>query len=71
MARPGREEAEAFVSLLEGKVEQKFVEKRETLATKEELANLRAELLRTYYLVSLGQLMAIVGAVLAILTQLR
>lgn len=42
-----------------------------TLATKADISNLRAELLRTIYLVSVGQLIAIVGSVMALVSLLK
>ena len=67
----GAREAEAFVEILDRRVEKKFDEKREIIATKEDIHNLRSELLRTFYLVSLGQLLAIIGSVIAIISFLR
>ena len=67
----GAKEAEAFVEILDRRVEKKFDEKREIIATKEDIHNLRSELLRTFYLVSLGQLLAIIGSVIAIISFLR
>jgi hypothetical protein len=75
----GQKEAEAFVEILDKKVENKFNDKKGELATKEDLASLRlatkedlsafrSEILRTVYLTSLGQLLAIVASVIAILT---
>ena len=42
--RIGNQEAEAFIEILEQKVDKKFEEAKETLATKTDIANLRAEL---------------------------
>ncbi len=70
-AKLGTAEAEAFVSLLESKVETKFADKQDILATKEDLHNVRSELLRTIYLTSLGQLLAIVASVVALVNILK
>lgn len=70
-AKLGSAEAEAFVELLDSKVETKFEEKQDVLATKADISNLRAELLRTIYLVSVGQLIAIVGSVMALVSLLK
>ena len=67
----GAREAEAFVEILDRRVEKKFDEKREIIATKEDIHNLCSELLRTFYLVSLGQLLVIIGSVIAIISFLR
>ena len=70
-ARMGEREAGAFVELLDKKVDQKFEEKLAWLANKQDLGDLRAELSRTIYLVSIGQLLAIVASVVAIVNLLR
>lgn len=70
-ARIGEKEAEAFVEILEKKVENKFNDKKGELATKEDLSGLRSEILRTIYLTSMGQLLAIVASVIAIILTLR
>ena len=43
----------------------------ETLVTKQDLADLRSELLKTIYLVFLGQLLAIIGSVVAIVNLMK
>src|SRR5882762_1429207 len=103
-ARIGEKEAEAFVEILEKKVDEKFEEKKNVLATKEDINNLslatkeeinnlrlstkedinrhnlatkeeiisvRSELLRTIYLTSLGQLIAIIASVISIILVLK
>lgn len=70
-AKIGEREAEAFVEIPDKKVDQKFNDKWETLATKQDMADLRSELLKTIYLVSLGQLLAIIGSVVAIVNLLK
>jgi len=70
-AKLGTAEAEAFVALLDTKVENKFADKKDVLATKEDLSNLRAELLRAIYLVSVGQFLAIVGTIVALLNFMK
>ncbi len=42
--RLGTQEAEAFVEILENKVNQKFDDAKQSLATKEDIANLRTDL---------------------------
>jgi hypothetical protein len=73
-AKLGVAEAEAFVAILESKVDKKFEEKLDVLATKSDVQELRAEmlamkgdLLRSIYLVSIGQYLAVIGSILAIL----
>jgi hypothetical protein len=70
-AKIGEREAGAFVELLDKKVDQKFDDKKEWLVNKQDLSDLRAEISRTIYLVSLGQLLAIVGSVVAIVNLLK
>ena len=70
-AKIGDKEAEAFVEIPEKKVEHKFNDKKGELATKEDLSGLRSELLRTIYLTSMGQLLAIVASVIAIILALK
>jgi hypothetical protein len=70
-AKIGEREAGAFVELLDKKVDQKFEDKKEWLVNKQDLSDLRAEISRTIYLVSLGQLLAIVGSVVAIVNLLE
>jgi hypothetical protein len=70
-AKIGEREAGAFVELLDKKVDQKFEDKKEWLVNKQDLSDLRAEISRTIYLVSLGQLLAIVGSVVAIVNLLK
>lgn len=70
-SRIGEKEAEAFIQILEEKVEKKFEQKKSELATKEDISNLRAELLRTIYLTSLGQLIAIIASVVSLILVLK
>lgn len=70
-AKIGKTEAEAFVHLIDQKVNSKFEQKKEELATKEDVSNLRAELLRTIYLTSLGQLVAIIASVVSLILVLK
>lgn len=70
-SRIGEKEAEAFIQILEEKVEKKFEQKKNELATKEDVSNLRAELLRTIYLTSSGQLVAIIASVVSLILVLK
>ena len=70
-SRIGEKEAEAFIQILEEKVEKKFEQKKSELATKDDVSNLRAELLRTIYLTSLGQLIAIIASVVSLILILK
>lgn len=70
-SRIGEKEAEAFIQIPEEKVEKKFEQKKSELATKEDVSNLRAELWRTIYLTSLGQLIAIIASVVSLILVLK
>jgi hypothetical protein len=67
----GEKEAEAFIQVLDEKVEKKFEQKKSELATKEDVSNLSAELLKTIYLTSLGQLIAIIASVISLILVLK
>ncbi|MGO4877352.1 hypothetical protein ACEN2P_12200 [Pedobacter psychrotolerans] len=70
-AKFGEQEAEQLVSFVKEEVRSEFDDKRETLATKEDIANtkeyilqVKSELSKFIYLVRLIQFLAIVGAVI-------
>ena len=72
--RIGEREAEAFIQILDQRVGQKSEEKKSELATKDDITNLRKEmvtmkgdLLKTIYVTSLGQLFAIIGSVISLI----
>lgn len=71
----GEKEAEGLVSFVKAEVKTEFENKKETLASKEYFYNLkedlqavRADLMRSTYIVGLIQFLAIVGSVLAIIS---
>ena len=70
-AKIGEKEAEAFVEILETKVDRKFEEAKATLATKEDLAksigDLKIRLTRAIYIVGLVQYLAILASVVALI----
>ncbi|MFW0716902.1 hypothetical protein [Pedobacter sp. N23S346] len=73
-AKLGEQEAEQLVSFVKEEVRSEFDNKRETLATKEDIANtkeyilqVKSELSKSIYLVGLIQFLAIVGAVIGII----
>jgi hypothetical protein len=59
----GEKEAKTLVEYIEAKVEKKFQEKKDILATKEDLANLRADIIKWMFIFWAGQ----IGALIAIL----
>lgn len=62
----GDKEAGAFVHILEKRVDKKFEEAKQYLATKEDVANAKSEIMRSIYVVGLIQFLAVVGSVLAV-----
>ncbi len=67
----GEEQAQNLVEFIQSSVKDEFDTKKEIFATKEdltrEISNLRADLLKTIYLVGIVQFVGIVGSLLAIL----
>ena len=74
----GENETEQLVSFMKDEVESQFMNKQNILATKgdldreishvrEDMMNMKAELLKSIYVVGLVQFIAIVGSVLTIL----
>jgi hypothetical protein len=59
----GEKEAETLIDYFESKAEKKIAEKRDLFATKEDLANLKAEIIKWMFIFWVGQL----GAIVAIL----
>jgi hypothetical protein len=66
-ARIGEKEAEAFVEILETKVDNKFNEAKEILATKQSLAGLEVRLTRAVCISGVVQYLAILASVIAIM----
>ena len=74
----GEKDAELFVQLIDQKMDAKLDQRKHELATKEDISllkesnsNLRAELLKTIYLTSLGQLIAIIASVVSLILVLK
>ncbi|MGB4775259.1 MAG: hypothetical protein WBP45_08805 [Daejeonella sp.] len=63
----GEREAEDLISFVKTEVKTEFENRKEILATKEDLANVKADLIKSIYIVGLVQFLAIVGSVLVIL----
>ena len=73
-ARLGAQEAEAFVEILEKRVDTKFDEAKQTLATKEDIAKLetkiadnKAEIIKWMFIFWIGQIAATFGFILLFL----
>jgi predicted Holliday junction resolvase-like endonuclease len=71
-AKLGQQEAEAFVEILENKVDRKFDEAKQTLATKEDLAKVegrletklaetKSEIIKWMFIFWMGQVAVIAG----------
>ena len=57
----GTEEAEAFIEILENKVDKKFDEAKNLLATKQDLAENKAELIKWMFIFWIGQLASFIA----------
>lgn len=66
-AKLGEQEAEQLVAFVKDEVRTEFDNKREILATKEDLANIRADLSKSIYIVGFIQFLALGGAVIGII----
>ena len=60
-AKLGEKEAEAFVEILEKKVDHKFEDAKLTIATKEDLANTKVDLIKWMVGFWIAQMAAIIG----------
>ena len=60
-AKLGEKEAEAFVEILEKKVDRKFEDAKLTIATKEDLANTKVDLIKWMVGFWIAQMAAIIG----------
>jgi hypothetical protein len=77
-ATMGAKEAEAFVEIVDQKVDQRVEMMKEGLATKtdlsdvrKEMSDMRAELTKLIYRTSLGQLLAIIMSVITLVLLLK
>lgn len=59
--------AEALVEEIERLLNQKFDDRKEHLATKEDVANAKTELTRSIYVASIAQILTILGGLFGIL----
>ncbi len=59
----GEKEAETLIEYFDSKSEKKITEKKDLFATKEDLANLKAEIIKWMFIFWIGQL----GALIAII----
>ena len=66
-AKMGQQEAEAFVTLLETKVDRKFDEAKITIATKEDIANAKVEIIKWMVALILGLFIALIGSMAALI----
>ena len=57
----GTEEAEAFIEILENKVDKKFDDAKNLLATKQDLAENKAELIKWMFIFWIGQLASFIA----------
>jgi len=57
----GEKEARTLVEYIETKVDRKLEEKKDVLATKEDIANLRADIIKWMFLFWIGQLASLLA----------
>ena len=57
----GEKEARTLVEYIETKVDRKLEEKKDVLATKEDIANLRADIIKWMFLLWIGQLASLLA----------
>ncbi len=57
----GQQEARKLVEYIEAKVEKKLEEKQDILATKTDLANLKADIIKWMFLFWIGQLASLIA----------
>ena len=67
-AKIGEKEAEAFIDILEKRVDKKFEDAKDTLATKEDIANMeiklantKAEIIKWMFIFWIGQIAVVAG----------
>ena len=67
-AKIGEKEAEAFIDILEKRVDKKFEDAKDTLATKEDIANVeiklantKAEIIKWMFIFWIGQVAVVAG----------
>jgi hypothetical protein len=63
----GENEATTLIEYFESKAEEKFTEKKEVLATKEDVANVRADIIKWMFIFWIGQIAATFGFILLFL----
>ncbi|MEW6087197.1 MAG: hypothetical protein AB1498_02730 [bacterium] len=56
----GDKEAKSVIEYVEAKVDRKFADKSDILATKEDLANLKAEIIKWMFLFWVGQIASLI-----------
>jgi demethoxyubiquinone hydroxylase (CLK1/Coq7/Cat5 family) len=60
-SKVGEKEARSLVEYVETRVEKKLAEKKDVLATKEDLANLKADIIKWMFLFWIGQLASLIA----------
>ena len=66
--RLGNKGAEELVYFVSSEIKNEFDNRKEVFATKEDLSNVKSELMKSIYIVGLIQFLAITGSILAIIT---
>ncbi len=60
-SKVGEKEAKILVEYIEAKVEKKFEDKKDILATKTDLANMKADIIKWMFLFWIGQLASLIA----------
>ena len=63
----GEKEAKSLVTFVEHEVENKFEQNKDTLATKVDIANVKAELIKWMFIFIVGQTTVTIGVMIAVL----
>jgi len=66
-AKLGEKEADAFVSIMETKIDKKFEDACQVLATKEDLAKQKADIIKWMFIFWIGQVAVTFGFILLFL----
>ncbi|MDX2001210.1 MAG: hypothetical protein SFW35_02185 [Chitinophagales bacterium] len=67
-AKLGEKEAEAFINILENRVDKKFDEAKQYLATKEDLAQTKADIIKWMFIFWVGTIGVLSGIIFAIMS---
>ncbi|MDZ4757303.1 MAG: hypothetical protein SGJ10_04070 [Bacteroidota bacterium] len=67
----GENEASSIIEYFESKAEQKYIEKKDVLATKEDLSQLQTRLTRSIFIANTIQFIATIASIVAIIKMIK